>query len=86
MRLSVKGAALTSGALWGGALLVVGLVNLAKPKYGEDLLRVIGSVYPCTGTERNAQTILTRTAFGFADGVIGGCLFSLLYNQLAKGN
>ena len=84
MRMSVKAATLTSGALWGGGLLVLGLINLAKPKYGQEFLKAIASVYPCTGTERNPPAVLTRTAFGFTDGAIGGCIFSLLYNQLAK--
>ena len=84
MRMSVKAATLTSGAVWGGALLLVGVINLAKPKYGQDFLKMIASVYPCTGTERNARAVLARTAFGFADGAIGGLMFSVLYNQLAK--
>jgi hypothetical protein len=84
MRMSVKAASLTSGAIWGGALLAVGVINLVKPKYGQEFLKMIASVYPCTGTERNAQAVLTRTVFGIADGAIGGCMFALLYNQFAK--
>ena len=34
MKLSVKALAITSGLVWGGAMLTCGLVNLAARPYG----------------------------------------------------
>lgn len=36
MRVSLKAIALSSAILWGGAMLIVGLIHLAVPSYGAD--------------------------------------------------
>jgi len=71
-------------ALWGGSVLAVGLLNLAKPKYGEKLLDALGSVYPGAGRPNTLKRVFLRTAYASADGVAGGLLFARLYNCLAK--
>ena len=46
MRLSAKSMAVAGGVLWGSALLLVGLINLATPTYGSGFLAAMSSVYP----------------------------------------
>ncbi|MGE5568110.1 MAG: hypothetical protein ACM3S5_03640 [Rhodospirillales bacterium] len=84
MRLSGKALAISSVALWGGGVLAIGLLNLAKPKYGEKALEALGSVYPGTGRPNTLKRVLLRTAWASADGAAGGLLFARLYNCLAK--
>ena len=38
MRFSLKAIALAGALLWGGAILLVGLINLAWPGYGLNFL------------------------------------------------
>lgn len=84
MRLSGKALAITSVALWGGGVLAIGLLNLAKPKYGDKVLETLGSVYPGTGRPNTLKRVLLRTAYASADGVAGGYLFARLYNCLSR--
>ena len=60
MRLSVQGLAVAASLLWGGALLCVGLTNLASPLYGMSFLQVMSSVYPFFHASR---TIVWRQLF-----------------------
>ena len=46
MRLSLKAITLAGALLWGGAILLVGLINLAWPDYGLSFLQMTSSVYP----------------------------------------
>ena len=46
MRLSPKSLAFACGLLWGGAILFVGLINLASASYGMEFLKVASSIYP----------------------------------------
>jgi hypothetical protein len=81
MRLSARALALTSGILWGGCLLIVGLINLVAPSYGADFLRGMGSIYPGFYSSRTVLDVLLGTVYGFIDGAIGGWLFCALYNH-----
>jgi hypothetical protein len=45
MKLSLKGLALTSTALWGLAMLAMGLANLVWDNCGQKLLQAMSSVY-----------------------------------------
>lgn len=83
MRLSAKAVAFTSAVLWGGCLLVVGLINLAAPSYGADFLRGMGSVYPGFFHARNFADVLLGAVYGAVDGVVGGWLFAWIYNYFA---
>jgi hypothetical protein len=83
MRLSAKATALATGLLWGGCLLLVGLINLVAPSYGADFLRGMSSVYPGFYHTRNFADVLMGTLYGLIDGAIGGWLLSWLYNQFA---
>ncbi len=80
MRLSVKGIALTTAALWGGCLLFVGVANLAVPSYGAAFLQGISSIYPGFHVSHTPSAVVVGTAYAVADGAVGGALFAWLYN------
>jgi hypothetical protein len=79
---STQAAALASGLLWGGALLCVGLANMANEQYGRDFLNVMRSVYPGADTDRKIGPVLAGAAYGFADGYVAGLTFMMLYRAL----
>jgi hypothetical protein len=84
MRLSAKALGITSALLWGGCLLLLGLINLAAPSYGADFLRGMGSVYPGFYHSRTFADVLQGTFYGVVDGAIAGWLFGWLYNYFAR--
>jgi len=83
MRLSIRGAAVAGGLLWGAALLFVGLINLASPTYGWNFLLVMGSVYPFFHVSRTFGDVVVGGVDGLIDGAIAGLLFAWLYNVFA---
>lgn len=83
MRLSTRALALASGILCGGAILFVGLINLAAPSYGADCLKVMSSVYPGFHASRTFGDVLVGTGYGLVDGAIAGWLLGWLYNLFA---
>ncbi len=46
MQLSAKALAIAFALMWGGAMLCVGVLNLAAPPYGSGFLDGMSSVYP----------------------------------------
>ncbi len=82
-RLSVRVMTIVPAMLWGGCMLVVGLINLAAPSYGLDFLRLMSSVYPGLHPTHTVGELILGTIYGLADGAIAGCLFALLYNWFA---
>jgi hypothetical protein len=84
MSLSTKALVITSGVLWGSAVLTVGLVNLANPRYGRRFLKVIGSVYPGYRAKPTAKDVAVGTTYALVDGAIAGAVFGLVYNQFAE--
>jgi hypothetical protein len=81
MKSSLKGVTLTCALLWGGCLLVVGLINLAEPSYGGHFLRMMSSVYPGADTARTLGRVLLGGVYGFVDGAVAGWLFAMLYRM-----
>ncbi len=87
MKLSVKALAITSGLVWGGAMLTCGLVNLAARPYGKRFLKLMSSVYPGFHNSRTLGDVLVGAGYGFIDGALGGVVVAALYNQFAhEGN
>ena len=82
MRFSAKALAIAGAIVWGGAVLVVSLINLAVPTYGASFLHGISSVYPGFHASRTGLDVLVGTVYGIADGAAGGCIFAWLYNWL----
>ncbi|MEN6301652.1 MAG: hypothetical protein ABFD96_02965 [Armatimonadia bacterium] len=82
MRASTRASAITSGMIWGGALLTVGLVRLLRPSYGRRFMSVLASVYPGYGARPTLSDALLGGLYGFIDGSIAGLLYGWLYNNL----
>lgn len=82
MKLSIKGLAVSCALLLGGSLLVVGLVNLAVPGYGESFLKLFDSIYPGFDNEHTLVSVLFGTLYGLVDGGVTGAIFGWIYNHL----
>lgn len=80
MKLSVKGLALTSAILWGGCILLVGILNLIWNGYGVAFLDMARSIYPGYATTGGFGGVVVGTLYGAIDGAICGALFGWLYN------
>jgi hypothetical protein len=76
--------AVAGGLLWGGALLLVGLIHLAKPTYGVGFLEVMSSVYPWFHASRTFGDVVIGTVDGIVDGAVAGFLFAWLYNLVGQ--
>ena len=83
MKLNVTAFALAAGLLWGGAVLVVALANLAWPGYGRAFLELAASLYPGYHPGTGAGSAIVGALYGVVDGGIGGAVFAWLYNLLA---
>lgn len=83
MKLSIRAMALTAGLIWGGALLLVGIVNLMSPAYGRAFLELCASVYPGYRAEPTFTSVIVGTLYGVVDGGIAGAVFAWLYNLFA---
>lgn len=83
MKLSLKGMAIAIGLVWGGAVLLVGLIHLADPNYGMNFLQMTSSVYPWFHVSRSAGSIAIGTVDGLVDGAVAGVLLAWLYNHFS---
>ena len=83
MRLSLKAMGISGGILWGGAILLVGLINLTHPNYGVNFLQMTSSVYPWFHATHTLGSVLIGTIDGAVDGALAAVLFAGLYNLLA---
>ncbi len=84
MRLSIKGAAIAAGLLWGGAILFLGLINLANPSFGMSLLQALSSVYPWFHASRTFGDVVIGAIDALVNGAVAGFLFVWLYNFFAS--
>jgi hypothetical protein len=84
MKLSAKALAITLGLLWGGAMLILGTLNMMIPPYGADVLVVMGSVYPGIYGAGTMSEALLGAAYGAVDGALGGLLIAWLYNVVVE--
>jgi hypothetical protein len=85
MKLSIRALMITAALLWGGGLLLVGLLNLASESYGLAFLQMMSSVYPGFHVSRTLGDVLVGTVYAAVDGAICGLLFGWLYNAFATG-
>jgi len=83
VKLSIRAMALTAGLIWGGAILLVGIVNLMSPAYGRTFLELCASVYPGYRAEPTLTSVFVGTLYGVVDGGIAGAVFAWLYNLFA---
>ena len=80
MRISPRALSLTLGVLWGGAMLIIGVVHAIIPSYGAGFFEVMGSVYPGFEGAGTAGDVLLGTVYGLVDGALGGLLIAWVYN------
>jgi hypothetical protein len=85
MTLSLRALAITAALLWGGAVFVCGLANLAWPSYGGAFLQLVASIYPGYHATRSLGSVVVGTLYALLDGAVGGLLFGWLYNHCARG-
>lgn len=85
MKLSIRALTIVSSLLWGGGVLLVGLMNLASPSYGLAFLQMVSSVYPGFRAASTFGDVLVGTIYALVDGAICGLLFGWLYNGFAVG-
>ena len=78
MRPSVKALTVAAAVMWGGCMLLVGLINLADASYGTAFLHMMSSVYPGADTQRTIGRVLLGTLYGCVDGAIAGFVFGWL--------
>ncbi|HKJ03191.1 MAG TPA: hypothetical protein VJ997_12070 [Longimicrobiales bacterium] len=83
MKLSVKALALTAAILWGGCILLTGIVNLVWSGYGVAFLDVVRSIYPGYAGTQGVVGLVVGTLYGVVDGAVCGALFAWLYNRLS---
>jgi hypothetical protein len=83
MRLSIKGAAISGAVVWGAAILLVGLINLASPHYGASFLQLTSSVYPGFHDSHTLLSVGIGTIDGLVDGAVAGILLAWLYNSFS---
>jgi len=79
MKLDVTRLGLALGIVWGGGVLLLGLMAAAWD-WGTPAVALLGSLY--LGYAPTAAGILTGTLWGLADGFICGALIAWLYNIL----
>lgn len=82
--ISIKAVTLSSALMWGGAMLVVGLINLADASYGGAFLHLMSSVYPGADTTRTIGKVALGAIYGFVDGAAAGYIFSALYKLFVR--
>jgi hypothetical protein len=84
MLLSTRSLAIVCGSLCGGAILVVGIVQLIVPGYGTNFLQVVSSIYPGFRATGGLGDLLTGALLGVLDGAVGGFLFGWFYNSVSR--
>jgi len=81
LMLDAKAVGFSCALLWGGAQLVMGILA-TYVGYGVAFVNLVSSIYPGDGL--GPVGIVLGTVFGLIDGFLGGYIFALLYNRLAK--
>jgi len=84
MSLNVKAFACALGIIWGGALCLTALVNVAFPSYGLSWLQLAASIYPGYHGPGGPWDVVVLTLYGLVDGAAAGALCAWLYNRLAR--
>ena len=84
MKFNIKALAVACGILWGAAILVVAVINLICPEYGQRFLEMLASCYPGYHATQSLVQVVIVTMYAIADGLIGGAVFGWLYNRLER--
>ncbi len=84
MRISARALALTLGVLWGGAMLIIGVVHAFTPSYGAGFFAVMGSIYPGIEGTGTAGDVILGMVYGLVDGALRGQAHSRLGKLLPR--
>ena len=84
MRFNVTALSITSGLLWGTAMLIVASAHAIWPSYGGAFLELASSVYSGYDPAPGMGSIIIGTLYGLVDGAIAGAIFGWLYNFLTR--
>ena len=84
MRFNVIALSITSGLLWGAAILIVAAAHSIWPSYGGAFLELASSVYSGYDPGPGIGSIIIGTLYGLVDGAIAGAIFGWLYNFLSR--
>ncbi|MGB6719212.1 MAG: hypothetical protein WBE72_00330 [Terracidiphilus sp.] len=84
MKFDIKAMAFAGAILWGGATLLVALVNFVCGNYGQRFLEMLSSCYPGYHATHSVVQVLIVSLYAIADGLIGCAVFAWLYNRLIK--
>ncbi|MFY9856219.1 MAG: hypothetical protein WAK26_20310 [Terracidiphilus sp.] len=84
MRFNIRAMAMAGGILWGGCVLLVGMLNLIIDGYGEHFLEMLASIYPGYHATRSFAEVGVAAFYAILDGMIAGGIFAWLYNRLAR--
>ena len=79
MKLNIKALALTSGILWGLAVLLLTLISLWHGHGGH--LGLLALIY--VGYQVSYAGAFIGLIYGFVHGLICGAIFAWLYNRIA---
>jgi hypothetical protein len=82
MKLNIKALAFASAVIWGGAVLLTGLLNLIWPAYAVTFLKVMASVYPGYDAAPSLGNVIVGTVYALLDGALFGLIFGWLYNRM----
>jgi len=83
MKLSVKSLTITAAVLWGGACLLVSVLNVIWPGYGKAFLDLVSSIYPGYEVTGTLGSVIISTLYALLVGAVGGALFGWIYNCFA---
>jgi hypothetical protein len=84
MRLSIKGFTLAGAATFGIIMLLMGVVALIKPTWGQEFMAIVGVVHP--GANGVAVgSVLISVVYAVIHGGFSGALFAWLHNLFVGG-
>jgi len=74
---------ISAGLLWGGCILLLGILNSVVPPFGSSILQAISSVYPGYHASGAIGDVLVGAVYAAVDGAIAGLVLAWLYNAFA---
>lgn len=80
-KLNVSALGLSMGIMWGAAMFLLGLINMANP-WGNGITQVMATLY--IGYKPTILGSITGGIWGFFDAGIGGVVLAWLYNKFSK--
>ena len=80
-KLDVKAFGLATGLVWGSAMFILGIVNMAG-SWGHGIQELMATLY--IGYRPTILGSVLGGVWGFFDAGIGGMIMAWLYNKMSK--